>query len=103
MLWQMGALYDTKARAYRPPFFVAHMDVALRSIREAVNQPGHELNRHASDFLCYHLGTFDDETGVVETMARPVNHGCIAVMRAAEVLPQPAAAPAAANEAEVKS
>lgn len=97
MLWQMGALYDTKARAYRPPFFVAHMDVALRSIREAVNNPEHELSRFAPDFLVHHLGTFDDETGEVVSMARPFNHGCIAVMKV-PAMPVSVSQPAASDE-----
>lgn len=82
MIWQMGALFDSKARAYRPPFFVAHMDVALRSIRAAVNDPKHELSQFAEDFFVHHLGTFDDELGRIEARHTPFNHGCIAVMRA---------------------
>lgn len=81
MIYKVMALYDTKARAFRTPFFVAHVDVGLRAVRGAVNQVGHELGQYASDFLAYHLGDFDDERGFFDQLPQPVNLGCIAALK----------------------
>lgn len=66
--------YDKKARAYLTPFFVTHVDVAVRTFTSAVNDPTHPgmINKHPEDFCLYHLGTFDDDTGHFNLTAAPV-------------------------------
>lgn len=85
-IFQVMALYDTKARMYRIPFFVPHTDVGLRAVRAAVNEAESELQRYAEDFLCHHLGSFNDENGNFEPFSRPFNFGCIAVLKAPVVV-----------------
>lgn len=84
MIYSVMALYDTKARAFRTPFFVAHVDVGLRAVRGAVNNAEHELSQYAADFIAYQLGTFDDERGHYEQLAQPLSFGCIASLKAVD-------------------
>lgn len=69
------AVFDKKARAYGRPFFVTHVDLAVRSVSGEVNLPlgnaTSELARHAEDFALYLFGTFDDTTGHFQLTATP--------------------------------
>lgn len=85
-IFQVMALYDTKARMYRLPFFVPHTDVGLRAVRAAVNEAGSELAKFAEDFLCHHIGSFNDENANFEAFSRPFNFGCIAVLKAPDTV-----------------
>lgn len=62
MILTVCALFDMKARAFASPFVVAHLDLAKRALKEAVNIPGHSLNKWPEDFALYCLGTWNDET-----------------------------------------
>lgn len=81
MIYQVMALYDVKARAYRTPFFVPHVDVGLRAIRGAVNNAESELHHIAADMQIFHLGEFDDQRGVFDMRPAPFNHGCALVLK----------------------
>lgn len=81
MKLQVMSVYDTKARAFLPPFFVPHVDVGLRAIASAANEPGHQLCRFAADFEIYHLGEWDDGTGVYEARPQPFAYGRVITLR----------------------
>lgn len=53
-------VYDIKAAAYLPPFYLNTSGQALRSFIDTVNDPAHHFNKHPEDYLLYKLGTFDD-------------------------------------------
>lgn len=73
MILQVMAAYDKKARAYLQPFYSSHADVALRSFRQAANQPGHQVCEHPEDFALFHLGTFSDDTAMFTLHQNPVH------------------------------
>lgn len=63
MIYQVFSVRDSKAAAYALPFFLPRMEVALRSFRDAVKNPEHDMHRHPEDYALYCLGEFNDETG----------------------------------------
>lgn len=85
MKLEVMSVYDTKARAFLPPFFVPHVDVGLRSLASAANEPGHQLNRYAADFEIYHLGSWDDGTGVFDPKPQPFSYGRVIVLKEVSV------------------
>lgn len=81
---QVCSLYDEKARAFRAPFTVPHVDVAIRAIRGLLVQGDarNEVVAHAEDHVLYHHGAFDDSTGQFMPQAPAV------VARVAQLRPE---------------
>lgn len=75
---EIVAVYDLKARAYALPFFVAHVDVAVRGLSMQVNTPGNAMSMHPEDYLLYQLGTWSDEDASIKMLPQPVQV-CVAV------------------------
>lgn len=65
---------DAVAQAYLPPFHARSEGEARRSFSNEVNNPDSPFNRHSADFILYHIGSFDELTGEIQTIA-PVNLG----------------------------
>lgn len=65
MIFQIYSVMDSKAGAFAPPFFLANDTVALRSMAAARNDPNSLMSQFRSDFQLFHIGSFDDELGVV--------------------------------------
>jgi hypothetical protein len=63
MILECMAVYDNKARAYLPPFYVSQVDVGIRHIADAVNSADHPFSRNPDDYQLFHLGAFSDDTG----------------------------------------
>lgn len=68
MLLNMFAVYDAKANAFIQPFFLPNKAMAIRTFSECANNPKHQFCLHPSDFTLFELGTFDNETGLIETL-----------------------------------
>ena len=59
------AIYDTKAAAFNTPF-TAHTDeLAIRSAKDVAADTNTVYGRHPEDFVLYHVGIFNDQTGEV--------------------------------------
>lgn len=53
-------VYDVKAKAYTPPFFIHTQDMAVRGFADAINDQQHAFGKHPEDYTLYKLGTFND-------------------------------------------
>lgn len=73
MITNVMAAFDKKARAFMTPFFSAHVDVAIRSFKQAATTPDHQVSQHPEDFSLYHLGTYNDENAVFTLLATPAH------------------------------
>ena len=62
------AVRDVAAETYGQPFFVNAVGAALRSFKDEVNRKADDnmLYQHPEHFSLHQLGTFDDETGILE-------------------------------------
>lgn len=65
MKLQIFAIYDSKAMAYLPPFFLPNNKMAERSFGEAANSETHQFGKHPADYTLFHIGEFDDATATI--------------------------------------
>jgi len=72
------AMYDSVARVYTPPFYMATSNVAIRAFALTANLPDSKVGLHPSDFTLYELGVFDDESGIFTAHDPHINHGLAA-------------------------
>lgn len=68
MILRAYSLLDVKALQYNPPFFQTTDAVAIRALRDLVNDLNTTVGRHPSDFKLYCIGTYDDATGHFEPL-----------------------------------
>lgn len=74
MYQRMFTIYDKKAAAYLPPFFMRTNAEAVRAVQSSANDPKSNLGRYPTDFQLIYVGDWDDLTGVV----KPESHQVIA-------------------------
>lgn len=77
MKLQIYSIYDSKVGAFVTPVFLRSRGEAIRSIVEAVNNPApnNNIEKYPADYTLFHLGEFDDETGLVQSFETPVSLG----------------------------
>lgn len=63
MLHEMFSIYDSKAKAYLPPFILPNSQMAQRTFGDCVNSEKHQFHAHPEDYTLFQLGTFDDAVG----------------------------------------
>lgn len=70
MLLNVYSVYDIKAEAYLPPFFLRTDAEAIRSFTSASLDENHPFCKHSDDYALFRLGSFDDDDGelVAETI-----------------------------------
>lgn len=68
MKMQLFSVYDSKTKTYAQPNFLINKGAALRAWEEAANDKSMQIGKTPADFTLFHIGEFDDETGVI-TMA----------------------------------
>ncbi|QCQ84709.1 nonstructural protein [Blackfly microvirus SF02] len=70
MITKIYSCFDSAISAHLPPFFARSEGEAIRMITRAVNDPESGFFQHAKDYTLVCLGSFDDETGDLESAAR---------------------------------
>jgi hypothetical protein len=70
-------IYDSKAEAYLPPFFVKSKGEAIRAITSHVMDEHHNFCKYAEDFTLFELGSWDDSTAKFELLATPHSLGVL--------------------------
>lgn len=71
MKTKITAVYDQKSKLFMFAAFTRTSADATRAFTQAVNDKDTMLSRNPEDFQLYELGSFDDETGKVESLDRP--------------------------------
>lgn len=71
MIMKIFSVKDKQVNAFLQPFFSPTTGSALRSLLEACDDKNHTFAKHASDYLLFELGSFDDATGFVLPLAVP--------------------------------
>ena len=67
----MCSVLDVKAKAFLQPFFVPNVSMAVRSFGDAVLNPDSGIAKHPEDYNLYKLGTFDDNSGRLDSVSTP--------------------------------
>jgi len=71
MLLKMFSIYDAKAKAYFPPFYLVNSAMAVRVLSDCVNDPSHAFSRNPSDYSLFEVGVFDDSNAVIVPAKAP--------------------------------
>lgn len=71
MITKAFSIRDVKAGTYNPPFFQYTPGMAERAVKHMMKDPGSMLGTYPSDFELFEVGSFDDESGRVETLQTP--------------------------------
>lgn len=72
MKLKMFAIHDSVAQQYAPPFVMPNQGTAVRAFVGLCTDQDSRISANPSDFDLYELGTFDDETCIVELEPLPV-------------------------------
>lgn len=59
------SLYDRATEAFAPVMTVHTRNEAIRSFRQAVNDPQTPIHGNPTDYELYLIGRFDDEKGTI--------------------------------------
>lgn len=54
-------VYDQKAEAFLPPFFVPSVGLATRAFTDCINSKDHQFGKHPADYTLFNLGTWNDD------------------------------------------
>jgi len=76
MILKMFTVYDSKAEAYLPPFFMRSTGEAIRSWTQAINDQNSTFSKHPADFTLFMVGEFDDNACAINVLKAIENLGC---------------------------
>ncbi len=68
-------VFDSKASAYLPPFFMPEAGQAVRVFSDMCNDSGHAFGKHPEDYTLFEIGTFDDRAGTLLMLKASITHG----------------------------
>ncbi len=71
MITDIFAVLDACAQRYLEPFFCPNVDVAIREFRRLANDTTCRFAIHPEDYVLYHIGTWDFETGKLVPLNEP--------------------------------
>lgn len=66
MIIHMYTIKDTKSTAYHKPFYEVSNGIAIRTFTDLANNKDTVIGKHPEDFILYHIGEYDDETGKIK-------------------------------------
>ncbi|RLA51449.1 MAG: nonstructural protein [Gammaproteobacteria bacterium] len=75
MKHKIFTIFDTKAKAYLPPFFLPEQGMAIRVFADCVNDPNHQFSKHPADYTLFCIGAWADNTASLIANAAPINLG----------------------------
>lgn len=75
MIIKIFTVFDQKAEAYLPPFFMSHEGQAQRTFTDCINSPEHSFGAHPEDYTLFALGDFDDSNASFQPLSTPKSLG----------------------------
>lgn len=78
MNYVVAAIFDSKVKAYLPPFFVVNQAVAQRQFADCANHDQHSIHRNPLDYGLFIIGNFNDETAEIRMFPQHINLGLAA-------------------------
>lgn len=72
MLLKIFTIFDQKAAAYLPPFFLLREEMAIRTFADCANSADHQFGKHPADYTLITLGSFNDVTSIFELLEVPL-------------------------------
>lgn len=71
MTRKIYSIRDQKSEAFGPPFYKATHGEAERDFTQIVNDEKSTIKKFPEDFDLYHLGEYDDLTGLIKPLDTP--------------------------------
>lgn len=73
MILQVMAIRDLATEAYGRPLFMPAIGAAVRAFYDEINRNDKDnpYFQHPEDYILYHLGEFDDNTGIFNLLTVP--------------------------------
>jgi len=84
VIHEIFAIFDSKVQAFANPWFSRSAAEAGRAVGAAMQDTTSLLHKFPEDYSVHHLGSFDDESGVIEQKL-PVNLGNVSVFKRKEI------------------
>jgi hypothetical protein len=75
MMLKCFSIYDEKAKAFLPPFYLPQEGMAIREFASAANDPDTNIGKYPQDYTLFTLGTFDDENGAIHVTKQSIGNG----------------------------
>lgn len=75
MKHKIFSVYDEKAEAYLPPFFLHMQAMAARTFADCCNDKKHPWGQHPADYTLFQIGEFDDSKGLITPLLTPKSLG----------------------------
>ncbi len=69
MILKIFTIYDEKAKAYLPPFFLPESGMAIRTFKDCINSKEHQFAKNPDDYTLFALGFFNDASASMEPHA----------------------------------
>jgi len=69
MIHKIFAIYDEKAKAYLPPFFLPESGMAIRSFKDCINSNDHQFGKNPEDYTLFTLGHYNDASASIDPHA----------------------------------
>ncbi len=66
MKTKIFAIYDNKADAYLPPWFLTTNAMAVRAFSDCIRDPDHNFGAHPEDYTLFCIGEFQNANGKIE-------------------------------------
>lgn len=93
MIQQIFSVFDEKANAYLPPFYLPEIGMAKRTFQDCVNSESHAFGKHPEDYTLLHMGEFDDTSGAFSVFDKKVSLGLGVEYKTVVDLPLPGSQP----------
>lgn len=71
MVLKAYSVRDAKSEIFHPPMYKSTHGEAERMFHELVNDEKSTLNKFPEDFDLYHLGEYNDQTGIFSSLDTP--------------------------------
>lgn len=82
MIYKIFSVFDEKAKAFLPPFFLPEKAMAVRVFSDCANDVNHQFGKHPEDYTLFELGNFDGSSGQLT----PSSHGLELVVSGVQVV-----------------
>lgn len=69
MEYKVYSLFDSQVKAYMQPFFMRTKGEAVRALMQLLGDSNTNVAKYPQDFILFQIGTYDDETGLIQPNA----------------------------------
>ncbi len=75
MMHSIFTVYDEKAQAHLPPFFMFNSELAIRAFTDCISSTEHKFHHHPSDYTLFIHGSWDDASAAFTIQMAPKTLG----------------------------